>query len=241
MVTVVVPSGDDVRLGPHQARPHISSDHGLLAHHARRVVAGDTILGAYQGHGVGSGHAHILAFVSEEDRRRWDERYAEAGIAEVDAGAFASIEHLFPVEGRALEVACGRGKTAVWLAGRGMNVLGIDVSPVAVELAGQLAVRSGVADRCRFEVWDLDEGLPPGPPTDLVVCHMFREPRLDQPMIDLLAPGGLLAVATLSEVDAGPGRFRARPGELRGAFAELEILAEAEDDGVAWFLGRNPA
>jgi len=230
-----------MRLGPHQARPHVSSDHGLLAHHARRVVAGDAIVGTDQGHRIRYSHAHILALVSEEDRRHWDERHAEAGIAEVDAGAFASIEHLFPVGGRALEVACGRGKTAVWLAGRGMNVHGVDISPVAVELAGQLAVRIGVADRCRFEVWDLDEGLPPGPPPDLVVCHMFREPRLDQPMIDLLAPGGMLAVATLSEVGAGPGRFRARPGELRGAFAELEVLAEAEDDGVAWFLGRKSA
>jgi SAM-dependent methyltransferase len=179
--------------------------------------------------------------MSDDDRQRWDERHAEAGIAEVDAGAFASIEHLFPVDGHALEVACGRGKTSVWLAGRGMYVLGVDVSPVAVDLAGQLAVRNGVADRCQFELWDLDEGLPPGPPSDLVVCHMFREPRLDQPMIDLLVAGGMLAVATLSEVGAGPGRFRARPGELRDAFAELEILAEAEHDGVAWLLGLKPA
>ena len=230
-----------MRLGPHQARPHVSSDDGLLAHHAWRVVALDTIFGTDQGHRIGSSHPHILAFMSDEDRRRWDERHAEAGIAEGDAGAFAPIEHLFPVEGRALEVACGRGKTAVWLAGRGMNVLGVDVSPVAVDLAGQLAVRNGVADRCQFELWDLDEGLPPGPPSDLVVCHMFREPRLDQPMIDLLVAGGMLAVATLSEVGAGPGRFRARPGELRDAFAELEILAEAEHDGVAWLLGLKPA
>jgi len=59
-------------------------------------------------------------------------------------------------------------------------------------------------------------------------------------MIDLLALGGLLAVATLSEVGAGPGTFRARPGELRDAFAALETMAEVESDGVALFLGRKP-
>jgi SAM-dependent methyltransferase len=180
--------------------------------------------------------------VSKQDRRHWDERHAEAGIGDDDPGpprAFASVEHLFPTDGRALEIACGRGETTVWLAKRGMEVLGVDVSPVAVDLARDLALRRGVADRCRFEVWDLDDGLPAGPPVDLVVCHMFRVPNLDQPMVDRLRPGGLLAMATLSVVGARPGRFRARLGELREALAELEILAEAESDGVAWFLGRK--
>jgi len=153
---------------------------------------------------------------------------------------FTPIDDLFPVGGRALEIACGRGEIAVWLARRGLEVLGVDVSPVAVKLARELAVNSGVSHRCRFEVWDLDDGLPPGPPVDLVVCHMFREPRLDQLLIDRLKPGGLLAVATLSEVDAGPGRFRSRPRELRDAFVELETMAKGEDDGVAWLMGRKP-
>ena len=152
---------------------------------------------------------------------------------------FASIEHLFPVEGSALEIACGRGELSVWLALRGMDVLGVDVSPVAIEFAEELALRSGVADRCKFEVWDLDDGLPPGPPVDLVVCHMYREPRLDRELVERLEPGGLLAMASLSEVGAGPGRFRALPGELRHAFAQIELLAEGEGDGVAWLLGRN--
>ena len=153
---------------------------------------------------------------------------------------FAAIEDLFPDDGRALEIACGRGATSVWLAGRGMEVLGVDISPVAVDLARELALHGGVADRCRFEVWDLDDGLPPGPAMDLVVCHMFRVPDLDQQLIDRLAPGGMLAMASLSEVGAGPGQFRARPGELRAAFAVLEIFAEGEQDGVAWLLGRKP-
>ena len=152
---------------------------------------------------------------------------------------FASIEQLFPVEGSALEIGCGRGELSVWLALRGMEVLGVDVSPVAIEFAEELALRSGVADRCKFEVWDLDDGLPPGPPVDLVVCHMYREPRLDRELVERLEPGGLLAMASLSEVGAGPGRFRALPGELRHAFAQIELLAEGEGDGVAWLLGRN--
>ena len=182
--------------------------------------------------------------MTEEDRRRWDQRHAEAGPAPGDPGpprVFAPIEDLFPVDGRALEIACGRGEVSVWLASRGMDVFAVDVSPVGIDLARELALRSETADRCRFEVWDLDHGLPPGPPVDLMVCHMYRESRLDEELIERLAPDGLLAITSLSEVGAGPGRFRARPGELRDAFAELEILAEAEQDGVAWFLGLKPA
>jgi SAM-dependent methyltransferase len=127
----------------------------------------------------------------------------------------------------------------VWLALRGMEVTGIDVSPVAIDLARELASLSGVADRCRFEVHDLDDGLPDGPQMGLVFCHLFRDMRLDQAIIDRTAPGGTVAVATLSEVDAGPGQFRARPGELREAFGSLEVLAEGEANGIAWLIGRK--
>jgi 2-polyprenyl-3-methyl-5-hydroxy-6-metoxy-1,4-benzoquinol methylase len=242
VVTVVVPSGNHVGLGPHQARPHVTSDHGLLAHHARRVVTFDAIRGTDKGHRIRSSQVHILAAVSEADRRRWDERYTETDGEAAEPRlpeAFAPVAHQFPGEGLALETAAGRGELSVWLALRGMNVLGVDVSPVAVDLAHELALRSGVADRCRFEVWDLDDGLPPGPPVDLVVCHMYREPRLDRELVDRLAPGGFLAIATLSEVGATPGRFRAAPGELREVFAELETLSDGEGNGVAWLLGRK--
>lgn len=241
MAAVVVPSGNHVRLGPHQTRPHIFSDQRLLTNHSWCLVTIDSIFGTNQGNRIGIGQGHIVPAVSEADRRRWDERHAEAGPESGDPGppsVFAAIEDLFPVEGRALEIASGRGELSVWLALRGVDVLGVDVSPVAIEFARELAQRSGVADQCRFEVWDLDEGLPPGPPMDLVVCHMYREPWLDRELIERLAPRGLLAIASLSEVGGEPGRFHARPGELRKAFAELEILADHEGDGVAWFLGR---
>ena len=179
--------------------------------------------------------------MSDDDRERWDRRHANAtslgapGLPEV----FAPFEFHFPTRGDALEVACGQGRMAVWLAQRGMDVLGVDVSPVAIDQARRLAAVSGVADRCRFDIADLDGGLPEGPPVDLLACHMFRDRRLDQPMIDRLAPGGILAVANLSDVGSAPGSFRARPGELREAFARLEALAEGEADGRAWLVGRR--
>ena len=154
--------------------------------------------------------------------------------------AFAHVEDLFPTEGTALELACGVGRGAVWLANRGMDYWGLDVSPVGIALARSLVSLYRLDDRCRFDVVDLDEGLPPGPPVDLVFCHLFRDPRLDGAIAERLAPRGMLAVAVLSEVGAGAGEFRARPGELREAFGVLEILDEGEGDGIARILARRP-
>ncbi len=183
--------------------------------------------------------------MSESDREKWDARHAEQGMAPlgvvVPPPTFASLEELFPTRGFALELACGRGRCAMWLASRGMEVHGLDVSPVAIDLARKLLSSHALADRCRFDVVDLDDGLPAGPPADLIMCHLFRDARLDRAVIERLAPGGLLAIAVRSEVGAGPGPFRARPGELRTAFAELDLMAEGEAEGMAWLLGRRSA
>ncbi len=183
--------------------------------------------------------------MSEIDRKHWDTRFAEGGLTPIGEpgppSSLASVTDRFPTSGSALDVACGRGESSVWLALRGMEVTGIDVSAVAIELARELAGSSGVADRCRFVEHDLDDGLPPGPSVDLVLCHKFRDPDLDQALLDRLALDGLLAVAVLSEVGAGPGRFRAESGELLDAFAALEVLGHAEGDGIAWLIGRKPA
>jgi len=138
-----------------------------------------------------------------------------------------------------MDLACGRGEAAVWLAVRGMHVWGVDVSPVAVDLARALAARFTTADHCRFDIVDLDDGLPAGPTLDVIHCNLFHDARLDRSIVERLVPGGLLAIAVLSEVGHGPGPFRARPGELRAAFGRLTILGEGEAGGTAWLVGRR--
>lgn len=180
--------------------------------------------------------------MAEADRRRWDERYATKGSPPVSAvtppNILASCAELFPTAGRALDLACGQGISAVWLALRGLEVLGLDISPMAVSQARDLAQRSGVGDRCRFDVVDFDDGLPAGPPVDVILCHKFRDRHLDQAIVGRLAPGGLLAIAVLSEVGGTPGPFRAAAGELPAAFAGLEAIAAGEGGGHAWLLAR---
>lgn len=181
--------------------------------------------------------------MTDDDRARWNERYADRRTpppADVGpAAVFAPYSDAFPVSGHALDLACGLGVGAVWLARRGLTVWGLDVSEVAVEQARARARLNDVGDRCRFDVVDLDHGIPAGPPVDVVYCARFRDRRLDRAMIERLTDGGLLAVSVLSEVGGSPGPFRAAPGELRAAFGDLALVAEGEGDGQAWLLGRR--
>jgi SAM-dependent methyltransferase len=180
--------------------------------------------------------------VTDEDRRRWDERYAGLGPAPISAvqppDFLEPYVDVLPTTGHALDLACGQGLGTVWLARRGLDVWGLDASSVAIGQARDLAVRSSLRSSCRFDLVDLDDGLPAGPPVDVILCHKFRDRRLDQAIIDRLVPGGVLAISALSEVGAAPGPFRATPGELPAAFAELDIVAAGEGQGQAWLLAR---
>lgn len=152
---------------------------------------------------------------------------------------FQPFTEIFPTSGRALDLACGRGGVAVWLAHRGLDVWGYDVSPVAIAQARELSELSGMTAHCHFAVVDLDDGLPTGPLVDVLVCNRFRDDRLDTSILQRLADGGLLAISVLSEVGASPGRFRARAGELRQAFEDLDVIAAQEANGQAWLLARR--
>jgi 2-polyprenyl-3-methyl-5-hydroxy-6-metoxy-1,4-benzoquinol methylase len=184
--------------------------------------------------------------VAGGDRERWDARHRAVEQAGPAAGpmppdALRGREHLVPGGGRALEVACGRGSVSVWLAARGFTVDAVDVSEVALAGGAALAERHGVGDRLRWWAHDLDAGLPAGcaGPYDAVVCQRFRDPALYPVLAGLLAPGGLLVLTVLSEVDDAPGAFRARPGELADAFGGLSVLDHRERDGEASLLARG--
>jgi len=121
--------------------------------------------------------------------------------------------------GRLLEIGCGTGTNAVWLAGEGFDVVGIDVSPLAIERAGRRRSEHGVpSDRCSFEVRDfLQAGGDLGPfdaVFDRGVFHVFDESAdraaFAGQVARALAPGGVWASVIGSTEgparDGGPPR-----------------------------------
>lgn len=183
-----------------------------------------------------------------EDRARWDARYADAPLASpvapIALAASADARALLPSSGRAVDVACGTGAQALWLAAAGFGVVALDVSPVAAELVRRGAVSVGLHDRIEARVHDLDDGLPGDlHDVDVVVCQRFRDPRLYAQMIEVLRPGGIAVVTVLSgvglDVDAGP--HHARPGEMVNALAavDAEIVFHHEEAGQASIVARR--
>ena len=179
-----------------------------------------------------------MTAVTDKDRVRWDKRYASRGPAPVAAvgppPVFAPFDAMFPTAGHALDLACGQGLGAVWLARRGMDVWGFDVSPVAIGQARDLARRSGVGDRCRSTSSTSTTACRPGHPSTSSSATSSGTAASTGP-----APlTRLLAITALSEVGATPGPFRVAAGELPAAFADLDVIAAGEGQGEAWLLAR---
>lgn len=177
------------------------------------------------------------------DAQRWDQRHAAAGPATpVPPDGLGSIAVEVPASGRALDVACGRGAQLVWAAQQGLDVVGLDVSPVAVEAARQLAVAHRVSHRVDVRVHDLDTGLPADLGRfDLVICQRFRAPGILPALISSLVDGGIAVLTVLSVVGAdSPGPNHAPFGELAAAVTATgaEILLSTEGDGQATVVAR---
>lgn len=103
--------------------------------------------------------------------------------------------------GRALDLGCARGDDVVWLAGKGWEATGTDVSATALRHARANAERAGVADRTRFERHDLSLSLPLGR-YDLVSAMFLHSPvaftRADvlRRAAASVSPGGLILSVT---------------------------------------------
>ncbi|MDH3316824.1 MAG: class I SAM-dependent methyltransferase [Gammaproteobacteria bacterium] len=165
--------------------------------------------------------------MSDADRNRWDQRYRD-GSYRARPDATVLLEKWQPKlpRGRALDVACGAGRNALYLAACGYEVDAVDIAPFALEKA-----RATARERELEINWieaDLDTFVPQKSQYDLVVVARYVNRRLMPRLAGGLKPGGALVFEhhfrTDLEVD-GPKDpdFRLAPGELRQQFAELDI------------------
>jgi SAM-dependent methyltransferase len=109
-------------------------------------------------------------------REDWNERYAQKELvwtAEPNRRFAAEVEALEP--GRALDLACGEGRNAVWLAERGWRVTGVDFSEVALAKAAELAASRGV--EVDWVVADVLDYEPEARGFDLVAVLYLQLPR----------------------------------------------------------------
>lgn len=134
----------------------------------------------------------------------WERHYGQRGqiwSGRVNA-QLAKIAADLPA-GRVLDLGCGEGGDAVWLAEQGWQVTAVDVSETALTRAAAEARKRGVADRVTFERHDLAESLPDGP-FDLVSAQFLQSP-LFMDRVDMLrrAAGTVAGGGRLVVVDHG--------------------------------------
>lgn len=154
--------------------------------------------------------------MSEADRERWDARYSRAELVMGPAPKpfVRELEGLLPRSGKALDIACGEGQLAKWLAQRGLDVTAVDISPVAIEKLRRRAAGATWAPRLLAIEADLDEGLPRiAPGLDLVTCIDFYAPAIMEEARALLAPGGMLLLQVVMQSPGGDSAHRAAPNE----------------------------
>lgn len=181
-------------------------------------------------HHDGSGHTAPEPAHPAGGPAEWDSRYAETEQiwSGCPNGALVAEVGGRP-RGRALDVGCGEGADAVWLAGEGWDVTALDVSSVALERAAARAEQAGAEVRW-VRAGLLEARLEPAS-FDLVSAQypaLLRtaDRAAERSLLSLVAPGGMLLVVhhVLDELHAGASGFDpddyVRPGDV------VELLDE---------------
>jgi SAM-dependent methyltransferase len=170
----------------------------------------------------------------EDARKAWNERYAAAKLYGLEPNRFVADELGGLSSRRVLDMACGQGRNAVWLATQGHQVTGLDLSDVAIAQAGQLAQTAGVEVSLRA-VDLVDEWEPEGE-FDLVVLSYLQLPPEKRTIvhakaIEALAPGGeiFLIAHHADNLEHGVGGpptpdVLFSEAQLAADFGELEII-----------------
>ena len=116
--------------------------------------------------------------------------------------------------GRALDLACGTGRNAVWLAEHGWQVTAVDRSPITIP-----TVETHAADLEKHEFPILEAAW------DLIVVSYYLQRDLFEPVKRGVKRGGIaLVIVHLIEPEHEQSRFSLKPGELAEYFEGWEIL-----------------
>lgn len=172
----------------------------------------------------------------EDPRERWNASWQQRTEEREPAAFLTQRASLLPGRGRALDVAGGDGRNAVWLARQGLEVTLVDVSDVAVDRAAARAASAGVTiEAIRRDVER--RGLPPGP-WDVIVMTYFLDRAVLRQAPGLLAVDGLLlfahpTVRNLERHDRPSREWLLAEGELDELIAAMDGV-EVIDASEGW-------
>ena len=170
-----------------------------------------------------------------DGEQAWEERYGErerVWSGRVNARLAEVAEALAP--GRALDLGCGEGADAVWLAEHGWHVTAVDISQTALDRAVAEANARNVADTIDFQRHDLTQSFPAGV-FDLVSAQFLHSTvpmdraKLLRRAANAVAPGGTLLV--VDHAAAPPWASKMHHHEFPTAD---EVVSSLEREAAQW-------
>jgi SAM-dependent methyltransferase len=169
-------------------------------------------------------------------KEHWEQHYGErdqlwSGRVNVRLAEVVSL--LEP--GHALDLGCGEGADACWLAGRGWTVVAVDISDTALRRATAAAEAQGLSDRIQFVQHDLSDSFPDGT-FDLVSAQFlhsmlpFDRPRVLQQAASAIRPGGMLLIVD----HAGPPPWASKLDHHHEFPSAEEVIGSLDLDDGEW-------
>lgn len=159
----------------------------------------------------------------------WDARYSsgEYSSTKRPSRLLAGLFYLLPKKGRVLDIACGEGRNALFLAENGYDVDAIDISGVAIERGRLLAAKGGV--KINFIQVDLESYKIPAKAYDLIINFNYLQRTLVPKIKKGLKKGGVIIFETftLEQKTIGPPKnpnYLLKPNELLKLFKDFHIL-----------------
>lgn len=175
----------------------------------------------------------------ENAEKKWNNIYGAKEIPKhVEAKAANVLQDhadLLPASGSALDLACGLGGNAIFLAKQGLKTHAWDISRAAIEklLSYCQSNLEGSSISITTEVRDIEAHPPEKNTFDVICVSYYLQRSLTKDIIAALKPNGLLFYQTFVEekvTDSGPNnpKYRLQPNELLALYSPLHVLAYQE-------------
>ena len=172
-------------------------------------------------------------------QQKWDKKYQNTDLNTPANPCYALKQHshLLPFKGRALELACGLGGNARFLAQCGLKVDAWDISDNALTVLNNWANIHHLA--ITPLITDLEQMILPYQQFDVIVVSRYLDRKLFPALMDALKPNGLLFYQTfLAPVQENAPRnpnFYVKSGELNQAWPRLQTVVYGE----GWLVNEN--
>ena len=181
----------------------------------------------------------MVVSATSNDQTRWDKYYnMEEFLYGTEPIPFLKDNISLLPKNKALDLAMGEGRNGVYLATQGFEVLGLDISPIGLNKAQQLAKHFNTTIQTR--VVDLENYQLKKNSYDVIICTYYLQRDLFDQIKDSLKPGGMVLIETFNtdylKYSRFPKKYLLKHNELLEIFKDFKVIRyQVYDDGKEAF------